>query len=317
MKQCIRGKPIRFGYKQWVLATPLGYAIHLSPYQGAAAGYDKTLGLGHSVVLDLVSNLPPSLPFNVFFDNFFTGMPLLEDLHAKGLGATGTVRTNRIDKCPIKHQELAKAERGQYDYRCSRDGNIVVCSWMDNSVATMASTNHGVFPLQRVRRWSSKEMNRILVDQSAMFKAYNKGIGGVDRMDQNVGAYRISMRTKKWWWPFFAFLADCALQNAWLLYRTSPAHKRIPLDLLAFKRQVALVYTKALAANRNVPKVLSGRAPNKQRRVPDDLRQDGKDHHLENGPTRRRCTHCGKKTKLLCRKCQVPCHIECSLAFHS
>ena len=32
MKQCICSKPIRFGFKQWVLATPLGYAVHLSPY---------------------------------------------------------------------------------------------------------------------------------------------------------------------------------------------------------------------------------------------------------------------------------------------
>eukprot|EP00745_Piridium_sociabile_P034386 TRINITY_DN59073_c0_g1_i2.p1 TRINITY_DN59073_c0_g1~~TRINITY_DN59073_c0_g1_i2.p1 ORF type:complete len:383 (+),score=75.54 TRINITY_DN59073_c0_g1_i2:2-1150(+) len=314
MKQCIRGKPIRFGYKQWVLATPLGYAIYLSPYQGAAAGYDKTLGLGHSVVIDLVSQLPPALPFSVFFDNFFTGMALLQDLTERKLGATGTVRTNRIDHCPLK--QLPKSVRGDFDHRTSADGSITVCSWKDNSVVTMASNVHGVFPLSKASRWSAKETRRVNVDQPGMVKAYNKGMGGVDRLDQNVAAYRITIRSKKWWWPFLAFIADCALQNAWLLYRQSPANAHTPMDLLRFKRQIALVYTKVLTADRNLSKVSIGRPVPMERRVPQDLRQDGKDHHLENGPTRRRCAQCGKKTKLLCMKCQVPCHIECSPAFH-
>ncbi|GFR81639.1 PiggyBac transposable element-derived protein 3 [Elysia marginata] len=54
-----------------------------------------------------------------------------------------------------------------------------------------------------------------------------QGMGGFGRMDQNVGAYRISMRSNKWWWPFFAFLADDALQNSWLLHRMSPANEGI------------------------------------------------------------------------------------------
>ncbi|GFO03092.1 PiggyBac transposable element derived 3 [Plakobranchus ocellatus] len=46
-KQCIRGKPIQFGYKQWVIATPLGYAAYLDLYHGAGAGYYRKLGVGH------------------------------------------------------------------------------------------------------------------------------------------------------------------------------------------------------------------------------------------------------------------------------
>ena len=34
-KQFIRGKPIRFGFKLWCLATPLGYLVQMEPYQGA------------------------------------------------------------------------------------------------------------------------------------------------------------------------------------------------------------------------------------------------------------------------------------------
>ena len=34
-KQFIMGKPIRFGYKIWVLTTPLGYDLQFEAYQGA------------------------------------------------------------------------------------------------------------------------------------------------------------------------------------------------------------------------------------------------------------------------------------------
>ena len=34
-KQFIRGKPIRFGYKMWVLTTPLGYVLLFESDQGA------------------------------------------------------------------------------------------------------------------------------------------------------------------------------------------------------------------------------------------------------------------------------------------
>lgn len=58
-KQHIHGKPIRFGYKMWSLATAAGYLLQCEPYQGAATGYTTPdLGLGGSVVADLISELP-------------------------------------------------------------------------------------------------------------------------------------------------------------------------------------------------------------------------------------------------------------------
>ena len=53
----IHGKLIKFGYKMLVKATPGGYAIQFYPYQGANAS-DKALGLGGSVVTNLISCLP-------------------------------------------------------------------------------------------------------------------------------------------------------------------------------------------------------------------------------------------------------------------
>lgn len=98
-KQFIRGKPIRFGFKVWSINTQLGYCIPLDPYQGAGISVSE-LGLGGSVVLNLVQALPAD-KYSLYFDNFFTNLPLLERLTSDGIQATETVRVNRIEKCPV------------------------------------------------------------------------------------------------------------------------------------------------------------------------------------------------------------------------
>ena len=69
-KQFLRGKPIRFGNKMWCLCDCLGYLIQCDPYQGACGTYDKELGVEASVVLDLISELPPDVPFKIYGDRF-------------------------------------------------------------------------------------------------------------------------------------------------------------------------------------------------------------------------------------------------------
>ena len=235
LKQHIKGKPIRFGYKQWVIATPLGYACRLEPYHRAGTGFDKQYSLGYGVVMGLVGHLPQGPWYHVFF----ISLRLLKGLSDLGIAATGTIRSNRTEKCPIDIKALNKRERGSFDFRHDREDDLIVCSWNDNSVVTLASNNDNVEPLAKVQRWSAKEKKKVLLDQPNQIKCYNSNMGGVDRLDQNVGTYRISIRSKKWWWPVSAFLPDVSINNAWLLYRLSLAHNKNAMDQLAFKRSVA------------------------------------------------------------------------------
>ena len=48
----------------------------------------------------------------IFFDNFFTGVETLVTLQEKNTKATGTIRENRCEKCPlIKSKLMKKQER--------------------------------------------------------------------------------------------------------------------------------------------------------------------------------------------------------------
>ena len=81
LKQHIHGKPIRFGYKNWCLCTRTGYLAQAIPYQGRSTGYSNPeFGMGGSVVLDLISELPSHVEYRMFFDNLFTSIPLIDHL---------------------------------------------------------------------------------------------------------------------------------------------------------------------------------------------------------------------------------------------
>ena len=61
-QQYIHGKPIKFGYKLWVLAKPLGYCVQFCPYAGKDTQLDEYgdigLGVGGTVVAHLLKYLP-------------------------------------------------------------------------------------------------------------------------------------------------------------------------------------------------------------------------------------------------------------------
>ena len=80
------------------------------------------------------------------------------------------------------------------------------------------------------------------MQQPNVIAEYNRCIGGVDRMDQNINTYRIGIRINKWWWALFAFNLDQVVQNAWVLYRLSAKYQNQPMDLLDFRQEICAEY---------------------------------------------------------------------------
>ena len=114
-KQYMRNKPVKFSYKFWVAATPLGYTIRFYPNAGKDENYDPNLGLGGSAVATLAEKLPSQVVSNchIIIDNFFTSPNVLRILKERGIAANGTVRINRVEKAPLRPiKEMEKLERG-------------------------------------------------------------------------------------------------------------------------------------------------------------------------------------------------------------
>jgi len=184
-------------------------------------------------------------------------------------------------------------------------------------ITVWSRSHQTIEPCSQAQRWSYAEKKKISICQPRVIAEYNKHMGGVDRMDQNIAQYRIAIRSKKWWWPFFSYCADVAMQNAWLLYRMTEANKTMPMDQLQFRRAVCGVYYARYTAERaNVGRPM-GRPKSLGQRAPPDVRYDGVNHMIAQGHTQRRCGLCSKKVTHICAKYDIGLHVWCFKDFHS
>ena len=112
----ITGKPIRFGYKVWMLFSSDGYPYQADIYCGKS-DRPENRGLGEHVILKFAEMIPEKGNHELYFDNFFTFHSLLCQLGEMGVRATGTAREGWIGgaKLPDKHY-YRKVERGTFDY---------------------------------------------------------------------------------------------------------------------------------------------------------------------------------------------------------
>ena len=74
--------------------------------------------MGGSVIIDLLPKLDVSCHYEVYFDNLFTSLLLIDLLSHMGFAATGTFKANKIEHCPLQNvKALQKTTRRTYDYR--------------------------------------------------------------------------------------------------------------------------------------------------------------------------------------------------------
>ncbi len=326
-KQCIRGKPIRFGYKVWCVNSPNGYLVNFDVYQGKSLSiptdYQFTFGKAAAPLLNLLDSLPSEkseLPYRIYIDNLFTSFRLLKYLSEIGYSGIGTMRDNRIPSCcPLKKKkDMKNTERGFYEYALSKDDGIMICNWHDNGVVSIASNSYGLQPVTKVKRYSQAQKKHIYVDRPAVFGKYNESMGGTDRMDQNVANYRISIRSKKWYWPILTWLIDTCVHNAWQL-RRSTGNLQPQID---FRRELVMTYiTRFGEASKGPGRPITSKRSVSDSRVSDDIRYDGMDHLVVATPEkkRRRCAGegCVSVGRTMCKKCAVGLCIECFSIFHT
>ena len=126
MKQFIRGKLIRFGYKNWAMCcSDTGYCFNFDLYEGKKAIESPISGLEASVVLNMIAKVNVPSDHIFYFDNFFTSFDLIKVFTERSISASGTVRFNRTNKCLIStNDNLKKQDRGFYGYRMDSKSDI-------------------------------------------------------------------------------------------------------------------------------------------------------------------------------------------------
>ena len=180
------------------MADTDGYITKFDIYQGKGTGTMDGFGLGENVVLTLTKDLQ-SHNHEVYFDNFFTSLPLLQHLKSHGINAFGTIRSNRKG-LPIDLKNDKEMERGDVDYRISSDGLMVV-KWMDYRSVLVVSNFHATNIMSVDRK--EKDGSRKAVPCLIAIKDYNAFIRGVDKVAILAALYGLSRKSKKWWHRLF------------------------------------------------------------------------------------------------------------------
>ena len=187
---------IYFYFQVWALCTDTGAGVWYEPYCGRDTRVeDLGLGQGPNTVLQLAKNAGLVPGEELFFDNLFTSFDLLEQLSENGLGGTGTVRQNRLNRVPIakkKDIEKKSVERGTSQAVFNEDQVLVV--WKDNKAVYMGSNKYGMDPPSTCNRFNRIQRQSVVVPVPACVKEYNRGMGGVDLLDNLVACYRILYR---------------------------------------------------------------------------------------------------------------------------
>jgi hypothetical protein len=310
LKQFIRGKPTRFGYKLWSLCGESGFCYSFDLYCGRSGAAARQQPLGPTVVFSLVDSLPAFQPNShiLYFDNFFCSLPLLSTLADKGIRSIGTINRNRVEKCPLKSdRSLINSGRGSFDYRVDVNKAVAVVKWNDNSLVHVATNFSSPHQTCVVRRWNRAQRVREEVQQPLPISLYSSSMGGVDLNNKLTSSYRIRMRGKKWYWPLVTYFLDMATSNSWVLYRLAGGD----LTHLDYRRELVNIYFGRVRGNM-IPRVPRVQPP------PGGLRFDGLNHWIQKRDQQRHCQapNCSGRPRTYCLKCNVTLCVECFAPYH-
>ena len=298
------------------------------------------LGSSSNIVLTLSEVIPNNVNHLLYFDNWFTFIPLELELWKRRIFGLGTARSNRLKGCTMMtDKEMKSKARGTYDEKeCKIDGAVFwAVKWYDAKSVTLLTTFDSAEPTNSVKRYDRSSKTQVVASRPKLVETHSKFMGEVDLLNSLVGLDRIKIRSKKYYHRLFFHFVDVTVVTCWLMYRRDcnsfgvPQNKQIPL--MDFKNFIALALEKegqVISPKRGRPS-LSVESVHEAKRqkghntkpIPQQsVRQDNIDHYPIYMEKRGRCRLPGCKSAphLLCHKCNTYLCIDksknCFLKFH-
>ncbi|XP_047431485.1 piggyBac transposable element-derived protein 4 [Mugil cephalus] len=298
LKQYVKRKPVRWGYKLFVLAdSESGYTWNFLVYEGKL---HKTTGKGlsYEAVMELVDTRLLGTGYKLFVDNFYTSPTLFRDLLQKEIWACGTMSNPcraRIG-CPQTQENSLPSRAPRGSIRWIRKDSLLFVQWKDTRDVWMCSsfhTAHGTDTVQRRVKGADGQWEKKDIPIPPAVKDYNCCMGGVDLSDALIGYYKVLQKTWKWYKTFFYHFLDISIVNAFILHKEHCKTKgEVPLNQKAFRETLTL-------------ELVELGSPSAVAEPP-----DRKHHRLvfiraSSTAGRQRCKKCGTKTPVKCSACEM------------
>ncbi|XP_028044425.1 piggyBac transposable element-derived protein 4-like [Rhopalosiphum maidis] len=261
MKQYMQNKPIKRGFKIWMLCDQSSYNLKFEIYTGKCSSNVVETGLGAKIVLNLMNEF------------------------------AGTVNSNR--KNLPKLSDDKKMMRGDFDWNTS-DTNITMCKWKDKrSVHLLSSRSLPQEPISVKRK--QKDGTIVNVPCPQVLVDYNKNMNYVDNFDRLKGDYSLDRKSVKWYMRLVFHFVDCAITNAFIIHKELPNVEHFKNK--NFKRNIynTLLSDKLVAVSQKSKKTLSQGGPaSRKPHINKSIRLESSSHQPQR-TTSRRCGNCSTK----------------------
>ena len=238
-----KSKPQKRGIKTYIrTCASSAYCQQLIIYLGKDNANPSLNGCVFDTVWDLVKNIAGKYHC-IYFDNWYTSIPLLRFLYARRTYACGTIRQNR-KLLPNKiRSPPTKLARGQFiTMQSKRLANLTVTIWKDTREVRFASTlskphisTHGH------RRVGGRHVQ---VPMPSVSTAYGKYMGGVDKLDRYISKRvygSLAHGARKIWRHIFWYIINVCIANSWVLYSLYSTRQTVTkrYDHMAFRLELA------------------------------------------------------------------------------
>lgn len=168
----IPSKPAKYGINIMMCDNESKYMFDAIPYLGkqTSNAAPRNLGLAHYLTMNLSSGYF-NTGINITTDNWFTSIPLTEDLLAHGLTTVGTLRANKKE-IPPDMKDQTDREIGTTAFCFSKD--LTMMSYYKKK-------NKNIYLLSSVHSTPTIDEGS---GRPEVISYYNKTKGGVDSFDQ-------------------------------------------------------------------------------------------------------------------------------------
>ncbi|KAK3907910.1 Chimeric ERCC6-PGBD3 protein [Frankliniella fusca] len=281
-----------------------------------------------TAVVSLCKCIRDPVNSTVTFDNYYTGIPLIQYLRDKmQLHSLGTIKRNRLLQCPLTDGKNLQARgRGSYESQVNKNA-VVVVQWADNKAVCLASSYVGVEPAATIKRYCKDQKAKADVPCPQAVLQYNKSMGGVDLGDMLMALYAIPTKARRWYFPLMGYCLEVAITNSWLAYKRDCVLLGTHQELKSskdFRLHVSDGLRASLLRGRGRPS-LDNSLQKKVIKSPwvprpsDPLRTD-EANHWPVKCTKGRCRYCSNTVRIKCTKCDTRLCItqdrNCFLQFH-
>lgn len=224
-------KPNKYGMKAYMLCdSDNGYCLRFKLYTGKSSVPHSTNGATYDLVMDLLRG-HYGKGHVLYCDNYYSSPRLFLDLWDLGVGATGTVRSNRKG-IPQSIKDITLKQRGETVV--SHNGPLTVTKYLDSKPVLLLST---VSSSENVVTGKKDPKTGTDIKRPSVVIKYNAKMGGVDRSDQMIAYSKIAVKTLKWWKKVFFHMLSMVVLNSYIIYKASTTETK-PMLFRVFRRKL-------------------------------------------------------------------------------